>query len=154
MQSALSGLDIALWDIKGKRLGVPVWQLLGGKVRDRVKVYGWIGGDTPADVVKGASVRKEQGFTAVKMNGTGTQNQVTVVFTFAQLHHLLGSIDWIDSPRLLDDTVQRVREVKALGLDVGVDFHGRVHKGMAKQLAKLLEPLQPMFIEGMYPTTD
>ena len=70
-KSALSGLDIALWDIKGKKLGVPVWQLLGGKVRDRVKVYGWIGGDTPQAVSQGAALRKEQGFTAVKMNGTG-----------------------------------------------------------------------------------
>ena len=128
-QSALSGLDIALWDIKGKRLGVPVWQLLGGKVRDRIKVYGWIGGDKPADVVAGAAERRAQGFTAVKMNGTE-------------------GIDWIDSPALLQDTVERIRDVKALGLDVGIDFHGRVHKGMAKQLAKALEPLQPLFIEG------
>lgn len=130
-QSALSRLDIALWDIKGKRFGVPVWQLLGGKVRDRVKVYGWIGGDKPADVVQGAADRRAQGFTAVKMNGTE-------------------GIDWIDSPALLQDTVDRVRSVKELGLDVGIDFHGRVHKGMAKQLAKALEPLQPLFIEGTY----
>ena len=59
----------------------------------------------------------------------------------------LGALDWIDSPSLLVDAVSRVREVRSLGLDVGVDFHGRLHKGMAKQLAKLLEPLQPMFIE-------
>ncbi|KAI0701056.1 enolase C-terminal domain-like protein [Cytidiella melzeri] len=128
LMSALSGLDIALWDIKGKKLGVPIWQLLGGKVRDRVKVYGWIGGDSPQAVVEGAAVRKAQGFTAVKMNGTG-------------------AVDWIDSPSQLDDTVSRVRDVRALGLDVGVDFHGRLHKGMAKQLAKMLEPLRPMFIE-------
>ena len=70
-QSALSGLDIALWDIKGKRLGVPVWQLLGGKVRNCIKVYGWIGGDKPSDVVAAAQHRKEQGFTSVKMNATG-----------------------------------------------------------------------------------
>ena len=61
-----------MWDIKGKKLGVPVWQLLGGKVRDRIKVYGWIGGDSPQAVLEGAAIRKEQGFTAVKMNGTGT----------------------------------------------------------------------------------
>ncbi|OBZ67850.1 D-galactonate dehydratase [Grifola frondosa] len=128
LMSALSGLDIALWDIKGKKLGVPIWQLLGGKVRDRVKVYGWIGGDKPRDVIQGAVSRKEQGFTAVKMNGTE-------------------AIGWIDSPTLLEDTVSRVRDVQSLGLDVGIDFHGRVHKGMAKQLAKLLEPLQPLFIE-------
>lgn len=59
------------------------------------------------------------------------------------------AIGWIDSPSLLHETVARVRDVRALGLDVGVDFHGRVHKGMAKQLAKLLEPLQPLFIEGV-----
>lgn len=66
--SALAGLDIALWDIKGKTLGVPVWQLIGGKVRDRVAVYGWIGGDRPTDVLRQAQDRKDQGFTAVKMN--------------------------------------------------------------------------------------
>ncbi|ETW77913.1 hypothetical protein HETIRDRAFT_454000 [Heterobasidion irregulare TC 32-1] len=128
LMSALSGLDIALWDIKGKKLGVPIWQLLGGKVRDRVKVYGWIGGDKPSDVYEGAKARREQGFTAVKMNGTE-------------------SIAWIDSPTILTDTVERVKSVRSLGMDVGVDFHGRLHKGMARQLAKLLEPYQPMFIE-------
>ncbi|CAE7226487.1 unnamed protein product [Rhizoctonia solani] len=131
LMSALAGLDIALWDIKGKRLGVPVWQLLGGKVRDRCKVYGWIGGDKPSDVVNGAKARKEQGFTAVKMNGTE-------------------SVAWIDSPAALEATVERVAAVKALGLDVGIDFHGRVHKGMAKQLARRLEVHQPLFIEGEF----
>ena len=62
-----------MWDIKGKKLGVPIWQLLGGKVRDRVRVYGWIGGDNPNDVIEGAKLRKSQGFTAVKMNATGEQ---------------------------------------------------------------------------------
>ncbi|PCH35099.1 enolase C-terminal domain-like protein [Wolfiporia cocos MD-104 SS10] len=128
LMSALSGLDIALWDVKGKRLGVPVWQLLGGKVRDRLKVYGWIGGDKPHAVIEGAKSRKQQGFTAVKMNGTE-------------------AIDWIDSPSQLAETVARITDVKSIGLDVGIDFHGRVHKGMAKQLARLLEPLQPLFIE-------
>lgn len=73
----MSGLDIALWDIKGKRLGVPVWQLLGGKVRDKIKVYSWIGGDKPSDVLVGAARRKQQGFTAVKMNGTGKNKHFT-----------------------------------------------------------------------------
>ncbi|KAG1776386.1 enolase C-terminal domain-like protein [Suillus placidus] len=128
LMSALSGLDIALWDIKGKKLGVPVWQLLGGKVRDRVRVYGWIGGDHPSAVREAARERKEQGFTAVKMNATE-------------------GLAWLDSPELLKGTVERVREVRALGMDVGVDFHGRVHKGMARQLAKLLEGEGVLFIE-------
>lgn len=134
LMSALSGLDIALWDIKGKKLGVPVWQLLGGKVRDKVKVYGWIGGDKPRDVLAAAVQRKKEGFSVVKMNATD-------------------DIAWIDSPDVLATAVHHVHEVRALGLDVGVDFHGRLHKGMAKQLAKLLEPHRPLFIEEpMLPT--
>lgn len=57
-------------------------------------------------------------------------------------------IGWLDSPSALNDTIERVAKVKALGLDVGVDFHGRLHKPMAKQLARLLEPYSPFFIEG------
>ncbi len=128
LMSALSGLDQALWDIKGKRLGVPVHQLLGGRVRDRLAVYAWVGGDRPADVVEGAKIRIGQGFKAVKMNATD-------------------DLGWVDSPRALDQVAERLAEIKSLGVDVGLDFHGRVHKPMAKQLAKLLEPLRPLFIE-------
>jgi len=52
--SALAGIDIALWDLKARKLGVPIYQLLGGKVRDKLKVYAWIGGDRPADIEKQA----------------------------------------------------------------------------------------------------
>ncbi|CAN6641011.1 hypothetical protein TRVA0_018S01706 [Trichomonascus vanleenenianus] len=128
LMSAISGLDIALWDIKGKRLGVPVYELLGGRVRDRINVYGWIGGDRPSNVQAAALERKKQGFTAVKMNATE-------------------ALGWIDSPAKLDDTVERLRLVKETGIDAGLDFHGRVHKGMAKQLAKKLEVHSPLFIE-------
>ena len=128
LMSALSGLDQALWDIKGKTLGVPVWQLLGGKVRDRVQAYAWIGGDEPSEVVEQARQRQSQGFRAVKMNGTGDLGR-------------------LDSPKMLDGSVERVARVRELGLDVAVDFHGRLHKPMAKQLAALLEPLRPLFIE-------
>ncbi|EGD94863.1 mandelate racemase/muconate lactonizing enzyme [Trichophyton tonsurans CBS 112818] len=96
--SALSGIDIALWDLKAKRLGVPIYQLLGGKVRNKISVYAWIGGDRPADVKAAASV-------------------------------------------------ERLKTVKNLGLDAALDFHGRLHKPMAKQLAKMVEPYQPLFIE-------
>jgi len=65
--SAISGLDQALWDLKGKALGVPVWQLIGGKVRDRVEVYGWIGGDRPHEAAAGAKDRQSQGFRKVKI---------------------------------------------------------------------------------------
>ena len=128
LMSALSGFDQALWDLKARRLGVPVWQLLGGRVRDRIQVYSWIGGDRPSDVVAAAKARLDQGFKAVKMNATE-------------------DLGWLDSPRQLDATLERFLAVKELGLDVGLDFHGRVHKPMAKQLAKLLEPHRPLFIE-------
>lgn len=128
LMSALSGLDQALWDLKGRALGVPVWQLLGGRVRDRVPVYAWIGGDRPSDVTDAARVRKAQGFTCVKMNGTE-------------------EMGWLDSPRSLDATLTRLEAVKNEGMDAGIDFHGRVHKPMAKQLARALEPLRPLFIE-------
>ncbi len=128
LMSALSGLDQALWDIKGKALGVPVWRLLGGQVRERAKVYAWIGGDDPSAVAEGAKARKAQGFSALKMNAT------------AQL-------GWVDSPRALDGVLERVAAVTEQGLDVGLDFHGRVHKPMAKQLARALEPYRPLFIE-------
>ncbi|MDV6330881.1 galactonate dehydratase [Asticcacaulis sp. 201] len=128
LMSALSGLDQALWDIKGKRLGVPVHRLLGGQVRDRVAVYAWIGGDRPSDVLDAARVRMEQGFKSVKMNATE-------------------DAAWLDSPRSLDGVAQRLADVQSLGLDAGLDFHGRLHKPMAKQLAMILEPLRPLFIE-------
>ncbi|KAH7416810.1 hypothetical protein BKA64DRAFT_691375 [Cadophora sp. MPI-SDFR-AT-0126] len=126
--SALAGIDIALWDLKARRLSVPIYELLGGKVRDKIKVYAWIGGDRPSDVANQAQARKDQGFTAIKMNGTE-------------------DLGWLDSPAALDDCVERLKAVKAIGMDAGIDFHGRVHKPMAKQLAKALEPYRPMFIE-------
>jgi galactonate dehydratase len=128
LMSALAGLDQALWDLNGKALGQPAWRLLGGKVREKIPVYAWIGGDDPSEVAEGARVRKAQGFNAVKMNAT------------AQL-------GWLDKPSELDGVLERLEAVKAVGMDAGLDFHGRVHKPMAAQLAKLLEPARPLFIE-------
>ena len=128
LMSALSGLDEALWDLKGRALGVPAWQLLGGKVRDRIRAYAWIGGDRPHEIGEAARARREQGFSAVKMNATA-------------------ELDWLGTPKLFDAVVERVRAAQAEGMDVGLDFHGRVHKPMAKQLAKALEPLGLLFIE-------
>jgi galactonate dehydratase len=128
LSSAASGVDQALWDIKGKRLGVPVWQLLGGRVRDKIEVYSWIGGDGLGPLVDAARQRLSQGFRAIKMNGTP-------------------EMKWLDSSHALDSVLERVALVKELGLEVAIDFHGRLHKAMAKQLACALEPLKPLFIE-------
>jgi galactonate dehydratase len=128
LMSALSGLDQALWDLKGKALGLPAWQLLGGKVRDRIRAYAWIGGDRPHEIADAARFRRGQGFSAVKMNATA-------------------ELDWIGTPRAFDEVIERVAAAQAEGLDVGLDFHGRVHRPMAKRLALALEPLGLLFIE-------
>lgn len=128
IMSALSGLEQALWDLKGRVLNLPAWQMLGGKVRDKVRSYAWIGGDRPHEIAEAADVRRKQGFTAVKMNATS-------------------ELDWIGTPKAFDEVVKRVEAAQALGLDVGLDFHGRVHRPLAKQLARALEPLGLLFIE-------
>jgi galactonate dehydratase len=128
LMSALAGLDQALWDLKGRMLGLPAWELLGGKVRDRIRAYAWIGGDRPDEIEDAAKARREQGFSAVKMNATA-------------------ELDWIGSPRLFDEVIKRVEAAQGAGMDVGLDFHGRVHRPMAKQLAKAVEPLGLLFIE-------
>lgn len=128
LMSAISGVDQALWDLRGRALGVPVSDLLGGRVRDRIRVYAWIGGDRPSDVAAAARARREQGFDAVKMNGTE-------------------DLDWFAGPAAVADAVERLGLVRDTGMDVGVDLHGRVHKPMARQIVRALEPLGPMFIE-------
>jgi galactonate dehydratase len=128
LMSALAGLDQALWDLKGKAFGMPAWEMLGGKVRERIRAYAWIGGDRPHEIADAARARREQGFSVVKMNATA-------------------ELDFIGTPSLFDEVVERVQAAQAEGMEVGLDFHGRVHRAMAKQLAKRLEPLGLLFIE-------
>jgi galactonate dehydratase len=126
--SALAGLEQALWDLKGRALGLPAWEMMGGRVRDRVRAYAWIGGDRPDEIGEAAAARRGQGFGAVKMNATA-------------------ELDWIGTPGKFDEVIARVEAAQGAGMDVGLDFHGRVHRPMAKQLAKALEPLGLLFIE-------
>lgn len=131
MMSALAGIDQALWDIKGKYLNQPVYELMGGKCREKMKVYSWIGGDRPNDVAMAAKEKQDQGFQAIKMNATE-------------------ELQFIDSYEKVDQVLERVDAIrKATGkyFGIAVDFHGRVHKPMAKLLAKKLEPYDLMFIE-------
>ncbi|WP_053218500.1 galactonate dehydratase [Virgibacillus senegalensis] len=131
LMSAIAGIDQALWDIKGKYHNAPVHQLMGGRCRDTIKVYSWIGGDRPSDVGTAAKQAIDTGFTAVKMNGTE-------------------ELQYIDSYEKIDEAVERVaavREAVGNGVGIGIDFHGRVHKPMAKILAKELETYRPMFLE-------
>lgn len=131
LMSAIAGIDQALWDIKGKYYQAPVHQLLGGKARNSIKVYSWIGGDRPAEVGLAAKEMAEKGFRAVKMNATE-------------------ELQYIDSYKKIDQSIERIAAVREAGgpdFGIGIDFHGRVHKPMAKILAKELEPFRPMFIE-------
>src|SRR5690606_29475348 len=109
----------------------PVYDLLGGAVRDRIKVYSWIGGDKPSDLVDSAKKQVAAGFRALKMNATA-------------------ELERIDTPDKVKEAVERVRAVReAVGdrIGIGVDFHGRVSKTMAKRLVRELEPFGLMFIE-------
>lgn len=131
LMSAIAGIDQALWDIKGKYYNAPVYQLLGGSCRESIRVYSWIGGDRPSDVGLAAKKIVDAGFTAVKMNATE-------------------ELQYIDSYEKIDQAVERIAAVReAVGnyVGIGIDFHGRVHKPMAKILAKELEAYRPMFIE-------
>ena len=122
---------MALWDIKGKAFGVPAYELLGGAARDRIRVYSWIGGDRPSDVGAQAKDRLDRGFSAVKMNAT------------EELHY----IDSYKKVQAVVDRVASIREACGDDIEIGIDFHGRVHKPMAKVLAKAVEPFHPMFLE-------
>jgi len=131
LMSALVGIDQALWDLKGKYHHVPIYQLLGGPVRDRMRVYSWIGGDRPEHMGTAAKKMVAKGFDAIKMNGT---DEMAYVDSYAKIDAVLAR-------------VAAVREAGGPGLGIAIDFHGRVHKPMAKVLAKELEAYRPMFIE-------
>lgn len=121
LSSAISGIEQALWDIKGKFYNAPVYELLGGACRDKTRVYSWIGGDRPAEVGLAALAQVRAGFTAVKMNAT------------EELHF----IDSFDKVEAAVARIAAVREAVGGGIGIGIDFHGRVHKSMAKILAYL-----------------
>ena len=131
LMSAIAGIDQALWDIKGKVLGAPVYELLGGLVRERMKMYSWVGGDRPADVIAGIRKLQAIGFDTFKLNGCE-------------------EMGLIDTSRTVDAAVAVVAEIRAAfgdAIEFGLDFHGRVAAPMARVLIKELEPYRPLFIE-------
>ena len=130
--AALSGLDMACLDILGKSLGAPVWRLLGGPVRDRIRVYSAVAGPSPGEYAANARSVVAKGFTAVKMTP------------------FPDPVRYVDTPAVVDDVISRVaavREAVGSGVDVAIDFHRAVSPAMARILVKELEPLRPMFIE-------
>ena len=131
LMSSIAGIDQALWDIKGKHYGAPVYDLLGGRARDRVRAYQWIGGDTPEEAATAAAEAVENGYGTLKMAAVSQ----------------IRRIDSPDAVRTARDRLAAVREAVGEGVDIGVDFRGRVTKGMAKWLAAELDEFDPMFYE-------
>lgn len=130
--SALSGVDQALWDILGQHLGVPVHQLLGGAVRDRIRLYGWVNVTTTGDYIASAArLAAEQKFTAFKCTITDAMRP-------------------LESRAQIAAAVERFHALRQrLGdaVDLGVDLHGRCTPAVSRQLARLLEPDHPLFLE-------
>jgi galactonate dehydratase len=127
LTSALSGIDQALWDIKGKALGVPVYELLGGPTRDRVRVYAHAG--NPALL----KTKKAQGFTAFKCGPSKMR-----------------PARFVETPEFVAKVGEAFAELRAAagpGSDIGIDFHGAISPATAKLLIRVLEPHQPMFVE-------
>ena len=138
LMSAISGIDMALWDIKGRSLGVPIHTLLGGQVRDKIRSYCWIGGDRPVDLVAGATALRAKGFDACKFNICA---ELQIVDTYAKLDGIV---------RHLSD----LRSAIGTTMDLAFDFHGRVHAPMARVLLHEIEHLRPIFVEDAVVSTQ
>lgn len=129
--SAISGIDQALWDIKGKELGRPVYELLGGKVRDRVRMYTHFGGATPDAMAEDAASKVAKGWTAVK----------TVPVPITNI------VDGLGVQKQAEAGLRAVREAVGDDVDILLDMHGRVTPQMAIQYARRFEPYAPFFME-------
>lgn len=130
--SAISGLEQALWDIVGKHHGVPVYELLGGAVRERIRMYHGAGGGTPDEAAAAARRVQAAGFTALK---TGMTPGATAI---------------VDTPAVVDETVARIaamREAVGRQFDLAIDCHGRLSPAMAIRLCRAVEPYAPLFVE-------
>ncbi|MEP3276694.1 MAG: galactonate dehydratase [Stappiaceae bacterium] len=131
LMSALAGIDMALWDIKGQHHDTSIHALLGGPVRDRIRSYSWIGGDRPSDLISGARALQQKGFDAAKFN-------------------ICSELQIVDSAKKVDEIVRQMSELReAVGteMDLALDFHGRVHAPMAKVLLHELQHVRPLFVE-------
>jgi len=133
LTSALSGVEQALWDLTGKAVGLPVYKLLGGPLRDRIRVYAGAGGSTPEEAAGSAKARVEEGYTALKTGVFGGRPARIV-----------------ESPAFVEQVVEifaAMRDAVGKDVDIAIDFHGAISPQTAALLIKALEPYQPMFVE-------
>jgi len=131
LMSAISGIEQALWDIKGKYYNAPVYELMGGAAKAKQKVYAWVHGSTPEEMGGNAKKRLEQGYRFIKVCITE-------------------EMEWICAGakiRAAGDMLGGIRDAVGNQLDIGVDFHGRVHKTVARQLMKEIEQYDILFVE-------
>ena len=135
LTSALSGIDQALWDIKGKALGVPVYELLGGPTRDRIRVY------AHARTIDAVKQQKAQGFTAFKTGPYLSRRGPDGTRGWARFVETPGFV------KKAADNFAALREAVGPDADIGIDFHGAISPATAKLLIKAIEPFQPMFVE-------
>ncbi len=133
LTSALSGIEQALWDCYGKYMGVPVYKLLGGPTRDKIRMYGTAGGSDPESAAQSVRAAVAEGFNALKV-GVGAIAQGRI----------------IESPAFTANVVDifaAMREAAGQDVDLAIDFHGAIAPQTAKRLVKALEPYHPLFIE-------
>jgi galactonate dehydratase len=131
LSSAVAGIDQALWDIAGKAYGAPVHALLGGPVRDRVRVYAWVGGDEPAEIADAVAAHVEAGMTAIKMNASG---RLAPVPTAADIDAIVGRL-------------AAARHVLGPHRDVAIDLHGRASFAAARLILPAVAGLHPLLVE-------
>jgi galactonate dehydratase len=131
LASAVAGIDQALWDIAGKSYGTPVYNLLGGPVRDRVRSYSWVEGDSLNELNDRILEQIDLGYDAVKLVASGS---MTAIANPATTYAVVAR-------------AQRARETLGPDRDFAMDFHGRVTPANSKRLLALLEETNPLFIE-------
>ena len=133
LTSALSGVEQAMWDLAGKAVGLPVYKMLGGPLRDRIRIYRGCGGRTPEEAANNARALVAKGFTAMKTGVSGGRP--------ARL---------VETPGFVDRVVEQfaaMREAVGKDVDIAIDFHGAVSPQTSALLIKALEPYQPLFVE-------
>ncbi len=149
--AVLTAIETALWDLTGKALGLPVYQLLGGKFRDSVRVYCdtalyQFRLPTPEDFANAAMEAKEMGFTAIKFdldqaNDPGKYDRYNWTASPAELQRMY-------------DQIAAAREAVGPNIDICCDMHGRYDMVTGKQVAKMMEPLKLMWLEEPVPAEN
>ena len=134
VSAAISGIEQALWDIAGKAAGLPVHRLLGGKYRDRIRVYCHVRGDTPQQVAEHARQRvQNEGFSALKMSPLRPGSE---------------QMPWSDTASHAAERLAAVRRAVGDDVDIGLDPHATIFEpAQAHELCRVLEPYRPFFVE-------